>query len=83
MRAYTTHTEHSTWVSIPVCGDAHTEQSFIGDFIRTCCSRLQYIHMRGVRCLPTLVTGHGQIVAAQLYRACCFVVVGRRLTIEC
>ena len=63
MKAQTTHLEHVAGVSVPVCGDTHTGQSFVGDFVRTCRSISYYLNMRGVSGLSTSMIGHGQLVA--------------------
>ena len=70
-------------MSVPFCGVAHEGQSLVGDLVRTCRSRSQYSHMRGVPGLLIVVTGQGHIVAARVYRAYCCASIGYGLAIEC
>ena len=40
-----THLVHGEGLPSSVCGDAHTGQSSVNDFVMTCCSRAQFLHM--------------------------------------
>ena len=83
MSAYITYTEHVAGCSALVDGDAHAGQSFVGDLVRTCRTRSQWSHMRGLPGVLSLMTDQGHIVAARVYRACCRAVVGRGFAREC
>lgn len=79
MRVYARHPEQLAEFPASTVGVAHTGQSFIGDFVRTCRSRSYYLHIRGVTGWTVVITGNIQIVAVRAYRVCYYVVVGRGL----
>ena len=64
-----TQPEHVDGAVIPVHGDAHVGQSLVGDFVRICCSRSHYSHIRGAPGVSIVVTGQGHIVASRVYHA--------------
>ena len=45
--------------------------------------KLQYSHIRGVPGESMGRAGHGEIVAARVYRLCCCLAVGYELSSEC